>query len=124
MRRIRQRLESPPLGIVIARLTAIAAAVLATVWILSRDRGVPVATLILTGTVAIVAFTAESTLFGRHVYAVGGNAEAARRAGIHCSCSPRCSPRPAASSPHQHAYARHACSAVAARYGPRCSARW
>ena len=28
------------------------------------------------------SFVAPSTRFGRHVYAVGGNAEAARRAGI------------------------------------------
>jgi D-xylose transport system permease protein len=83
VRRVRARLESPPPAIVVVRLIAVAAAVLAAVWVLNRDRGVPVATLILTGTVAIVAFTAESTLFGRHVYAVGGNAEAARRAGIH-----------------------------------------
>ena len=40
------------------------------------------ATLFKVGTVALVAFVAGSTVFGRHVYAVGGNAEAARRAGI------------------------------------------
>ncbi len=52
------------------------------VWVLNEDRGVPVASLILLGAVAAFAFLTSSTEFGRHVYAVGGNAEAARRAGI------------------------------------------
>ena len=30
----------------------------------------------------MLTFLAKRTTFGRHVYAVGGNAEAARRAGI------------------------------------------
>ena len=42
-------------------------------------------------------FVAERTRFGRHVYAVGGNAEAARRAGINVAAHPhrRCSRSPA-----------------------------
>ncbi len=38
--------------------------------------------LILGGFLAFWSFIAARTRFGRHVYAVGGNAEAARRAGI------------------------------------------
>ncbi len=51
--------------------------------ILNSDRGVPLAVMILLGFVVGMEFVAKRTGFGRHVFAVGGNAEAARRAGIH-----------------------------------------
>jgi D-xylose transport system permease protein len=54
----------------------------ATVWILNKDRGVPFALLLVVGALVVWTFVAKRTTFGRHVYAVGGNAEAARRAGI------------------------------------------
>jgi D-xylose transport system permease protein len=65
-----------------ARLVAVAAALTAAVAVLNADRGVPLAAAILVGTVALFAFITANTRFGRHIYAVGGSAEAARRAGI------------------------------------------
>ena len=53
-----------------------------TVWILNKDRGVPLALLFVVGALLVWTYVAKRTTFGRHVYAVGGNAEAARRAGI------------------------------------------
>jgi D-xylose transport system permease protein len=53
-----------------------------TVWILNKDRGVPLGLLLVVGGLLILTYLAKRTTFGRHVYAVGGNAEAARRAGI------------------------------------------
>jgi len=53
-----------------------------TVWILNKDRGVPLGLLLVVGSLLVWTFVAKRTTFGRHVYAVGGNAEAARRAGI------------------------------------------
>ena len=53
-----------------------------TVWILNKDRGVPFALLLVVGALLVLSYIAKRTTFGRHVYAVGGNAEAARRAGI------------------------------------------
>jgi D-xylose transport system permease protein len=44
--------------------------------------GVPLVGLILLFLVVLGAYVAGRTTFGRHVYAVGGNAEAAHRAGI------------------------------------------
>jgi D-xylose transport system permease protein len=52
------------------------------VWILNKDRGVPLGLLLVVGALLVWTFVAKRTTFGRHVYAVGGNAEAARRAGI------------------------------------------
>ena len=65
-----------------ARSVVVAVAVLAAVYVLNQDRGVPYAVVILVGFVALFAFITTRTRFGRHIYAVGGNAEAARRAGI------------------------------------------
>jgi D-xylose transport system permease protein len=53
-----------------------------TVWILNKDRGVPFSLLLVVGGLVVLTFLAKRTTFGRHVYAVGGSAEAARRAGI------------------------------------------
>jgi D-xylose transport system permease protein len=54
----------------------------ATVWVLNKDRGVPLGLLLVVGALVVWTFVAKRTTFGRHVYAVGGSAEAARRAGI------------------------------------------
>jgi D-xylose transport system permease protein len=54
----------------------------AAVWYLNQDRGVPKVILILGVLLLFWSFIASRTRFGRHVYAVGGSAEAARRAGI------------------------------------------
>jgi|tagenome__1003787_1003787.scaffolds.fasta_scaffold20981105_4 D-xylose transport system permease protein len=45
-------------------------------------RGVPQVVLLVLFLLVILSFLLGRTAFGRHVYAVGGNAEAARRAGI------------------------------------------
>jgi D-xylose transport system permease protein len=46
------------------------------------DRGIPYVGLLMLVMLVFWTFIATRTRFGRHVYAVGGNAEAARRAGI------------------------------------------
>ncbi len=45
-------------------------------------QGVPLVTLILVGVITLFWLITTRTAFGRHIYAVGGNAEASRRAGI------------------------------------------
>ena len=49
---------------------------------LNSFSGVPTAGVILLGLVVFFAWVMSHTRFGRYVYAVGGNAEAARRAGV------------------------------------------
>lgn len=66
----------------IARLVLMAAITIGAVAILNSDRGVPLAVLILLGFVVGMEYVVQKTTFGRHVFAVGGNDEAARRAGI------------------------------------------
>ncbi len=49
---------------------------------ISSHRGLPVPVLIAIAVGAVGVFIAEKTVFGRHVYALGGNPEAARLSGI------------------------------------------
>jgi D-xylose transport system permease protein len=65
-----------------AKLVAIPVITLLTVHICNKDRGVPFALVLVVVMLLVLTFLAKKTTFGRHVYAVGGNAEAARRAGI------------------------------------------
>ena len=50
--------------------------------ILNNYIGVPIAFVILSGCLAAFWFLTKRLRFGRHIYAVGGNLEASRRAGI------------------------------------------
>ena len=81
-RRTRAGLKAPQLGQLVLRIILVAVAVLVAVWILNDDRGIPLAALILLGFVLLFYYITTRTTFGRHIFAVGGNAEAARRAGI------------------------------------------
>ena len=53
--------------------------------IIDTPLGLPLAGVIMVVFFVLLTFLAKWTTFGRHVYAVGGNAEAARRAGINLS---------------------------------------
>ena len=80
--RMRAGLASPPLAALLLRVGIVAVAVIACVAVLDSDRGVPLAALILVGFVLVFQYVTTRTRFGRHIFAVGGSAEAARRAGI------------------------------------------
>jgi D-xylose transport system permease protein len=58
------------------------AGIVAFIGIMNTWQGVPVPVLILLGVALIGAFITNSTVFGRYLYAIGGNAEAARLSGI------------------------------------------
>lgn len=81
-RRRRARVPVAPTTHVAARIVIVAAFVVAAVAVLNTWRGVPSAGLILMGLVIAFAWLTTGTTFGHHIYAIGGNAEAARRAGI------------------------------------------
>ena len=68
--------------VVAARTVAIPGAAFLLVAICNKDRGLPLAGLEIIAFLLFWTWVARRTTFGRHVYAVGGNAEAARRAGI------------------------------------------
>ncbi|GAA0921777.1 sugar ABC transporter permease [Nonomuraea longicatena] len=65
-----------------ARAAGLAVVLGAAVVVMSADRGVPLLLVIFGVLVVGFDLVLRHTAFGRHLYAVGGNAEAARRAGI------------------------------------------
>ena len=74
----------PTTPILIIGLQSVGLVVLAAiaVYVCNQDRGVPFVGIILLVFLIGFSFVATKTPFGRYVYAVGGNKEAARRAGI------------------------------------------
>jgi D-xylose transport system permease protein len=52
------------------------------VFVLSRDRGVPWTLVLFLALVAVVDLVLRRSRYGRSIFAIGGNIEAARRAGI------------------------------------------
>jgi D-xylose transport system permease protein len=75
-------LAAKPTVVIGLQVVALAVIISAAVWYANKDRGVPKVTVILGILLLFWSFIASRTRFGRHVYAVGGSAEAARRAGI------------------------------------------
>ena len=56
--------------------------VVAFIWVMNAYRGIPIPVIILLGVALFGAFLTNSTTFGRYLYAIGGNADAARLSGI------------------------------------------
>ena len=81
-RRAAAGLEVAPIAGTALQIGLVAAAIVAAVAILNADRGVPLAALIVVALLILFTFITERTRYGRHIFAVGGNEEAARRAGI------------------------------------------
>ena len=81
-RRARAGLRTEAPAALVLRVIAATVVIVGAVAVLNADRGVPLALLILVALVVLVDALAMRTVFGRHLYAVGGNAEAARRAGV------------------------------------------
>jgi len=83
-RTARQRAGLPVMtvGQLAFRIGLVAVIVIGLVTFFDNYLGVPLVALILVGLIIIFWLITTRTRFGRHIYAVGGNAEAARRAGI------------------------------------------
>jgi len=81
-RRVAAGLGAENQAMLVLRVVLVAAVAIVAVAVLNSDRGVPLALLILIAFVVGMEYVAKRTRFGRHVFAVGGSAEAARRAGI------------------------------------------
>jgi len=80
----RRRRGLPPGNLTLAalRILGMAAVAFGAVAIGNHSRGFQFAGVFVIALIVLWSYVAKRTTFGRHVYAVGGNAEAARRAGI------------------------------------------
>jgi len=90
-RKIREGLEHQPLAVVVAQILAVSAVLVAVALVLNQNRsvnpnfpiqGIPYVLPVVIVLLIFWSFMLGRTTWGRHVYAVGGNSEAARRAGI------------------------------------------
>jgi D-xylose transport system permease protein len=84
--RVRSRqkagLANDPILIVGLRIAGLAVVLAIVVAVANQDRGIPYVGLVVGGLFIFWTYVLNRTRFGRHVYAVGGNQEASRRAGI------------------------------------------
>jgi D-xylose transport system permease protein len=88
--RRRQGLVAPPAGLTAIRIALVALVGVAVVLICNINRGTPLVTVqgvpwvipIVLVVLGVLTLLLQRTRFGRYVYAIGGNPEAARRAGV------------------------------------------
>jgi D-xylose transport system permease protein len=80
--RAKANLPTEPALLMVIRVAALFVVLAVVVFVANKDRGVPWVGVIVAGLFVWWTFVLRRTKFGRHIYAVGGNAEAARRAGI------------------------------------------
>jgi D-xylose transport system permease protein len=91
-RRMARGLVAPPVLVVLLRIAAVSAVLCLAVFLLNLERsrnpaivslkGVPIVVPLVAALLVVGTFVLNRTQFGRYLYAVGGNREAARRAGI------------------------------------------
>ena len=90
-RRANEGMASPPWKSDALRIALVAAGALGTIAIMSVDRsknpniaiqGVPLGVFLFLGIIVVLDLIIRRTRYGRYLFAVGGNPEAARRAGI------------------------------------------
>ena len=80
--RLAMGLSVPSINAILGRIVAVTVGVLVATAVFSADRGVPLAVVIFISIIVVMNTITKRTRFGRYIYAVGGNAEAARRASI------------------------------------------
>ncbi|OEU86148.1 ABC transporter permease [Streptomyces abyssalis] len=81
-RRRGARLPSRPMSEILVRTVVMAVVAFAGAYVLNQSRGLPLALVLFLAVLVIADFAVRRTTYGRQIFAVGGNAEAARRAGI------------------------------------------
>jgi D-xylose transport system permease protein len=82
VRRKRSGLRTMSTTRLIIQVVATVVVVMGAVAVFESYQGIPYPTALLIGLIVLFWLILTKTSFGRHIYAVGGNAEAARRAGI------------------------------------------
>jgi ABC-type xylose transport system permease subunit len=81
-RRMRALLPAEHPSVTIVKAAALLVALSAVVWYLALDRGTAVMPLLFLLLVVALSYLLRRTRWGRSVFAVGGNVDAARRAGL------------------------------------------
>ncbi|SDF99816.1 sugar ABC transporter permease [Dyella sp. 333MFSha] len=82
MRRGKLGLQQGAVWVDAVKLVAIGAVIFGFVRTLNDANGIPIPVMILLGLLAVFTYVSTQTVFGRHIYAVGGNMEATRLSGV------------------------------------------
>ena len=72
----------PPLWLFAAKIAAVSAVVMAFAWQLATARGLPVVLIMLAVLILAYSLVMQHTVFGRQIYAIGGNLSAAALSGV------------------------------------------
>ncbi|MGW4023907.1 multiple monosaccharide ABC transporter permease [Streptomyces sp. NPDC005009] len=75
-------LDVVPFNLFLLKLVAIAAALLTVTLLLASYKGAPIILLILGALVVGYGYLMRNSVFGRHIYAIGGNLPAAKLSGV------------------------------------------
>ena len=74
--------EVEPIGWFIGKLVLVSVAIFAISWALASFKGIPVTLIILAVLVLVYGIVTNRSVFGRHIYAIGGNRHAAELSGV------------------------------------------
>jgi len=74
--------EVEPLGWFVGKLALVSVAIFAISWALASFKGIPVTLIILAVLVLVYGIVTNRSVFGRHIYAIGGNRHAAELSGV------------------------------------------
>ncbi|MEU2776808.1 multiple monosaccharide ABC transporter permease [Streptomyces sp. NPDC007162] len=75
-------LEVPPTRLFLLKLTALVAAILVMTMLLASYKGAPIVLIVLGALVVGYGYVMRNAVFGRHIYAIGGNLPAAKLSGV------------------------------------------
>ena len=81
-KRISYGFDVTPIGLFIVQLFIVCSVIIFLAYKLAQHRGLPMSLLLVATLVIIYSFITMRTTFGRHIYAFGGNATAARLSGV------------------------------------------
>lgn len=80
--RVRYQQQVEAFWLFVIRIVLVAAVVMAFAWQLAHSRGLPIVLIILAVLIIAYSLVTKHTVFGRHVYAIGGNLSAAQLSGV------------------------------------------
>ncbi|MGA9998049.1 MAG: sugar ABC transporter permease [Pyrinomonadaceae bacterium] len=80
--RRRHGLSASGTGVTVARIAIPALLIAVFIYMMNSQGGVPIPVIVFLAVAAAISFLTQSTTFGRYLYAIGGNPDAARLSGI------------------------------------------
>lgn len=80
--RMKYDFDVVPLWIELMKIALIVVAINLLTFRLADYNGIPIVLILLTALILIYTFITQKTIFGRHIYALGGNEKAAKLSGV------------------------------------------